>query len=40
MKYKIKYPQIGFYESWESGKILNPDCNDLIFINIKFKKIS
>ena len=38
MKYKIKYPQIGFYESWESGKILNPDCNDLIFINIKFKK--
>ena len=38
MKYNIKYPQIGFYESWESGKILNPDCNDLIFINIKFKK--
>ena len=38
MKYKIKYPQIGFYESWEAGKILNPDCNDLIFINIKFKK--
>ena len=38
MKYEIKYPQIGFYESWESGKILNPDCNDLIFINIKFKK--
>ena len=38
MKYKIKYPQVGFYESWESGKILNPDCNDLIFINIKFKK--
>ena len=38
MKYKIKYPQIGFYESWESGKILNPDCNDLIFINIKFEK--
>ncbi len=38
MKHNIKYPQIGFYESWESGKILNPDCNDLIFINIKFKK--
>ena len=38
VKYKIKYPQIGFYESWESGKILNPDCNDLIFINIKFQK--
>ena len=38
MKYNIKYPQIGFYESWESGKILNPDCNELIFINIKFKK--
>ena len=37
-KYKIKYPQIGFYGSWESGKILNPDCNDLIFINIKIKK--
>ena len=38
MKYNIKYPQIGFYENWESGKILNPDCNELIFINIKFKK--
>ena len=38
VNYKIKYPQIGFYESWESGKILNPDCNDLIFINIKIKK--
>ena len=38
IKHNIKYPQIGFYESWESGKILNPDCNDLIFINIKFKK--
>ena len=38
MKHNIKYPQIGFYESWESGKILNPDCNDLIFINIKFRK--
>ena len=38
MKYNIKYPQIGFYESWETGKILNPDCDELIFINIKFKK--
>ena len=38
IKYNIKYPQIGFYESWESGKILNPGCNELIFINIKFKK--
>ena len=38
MKYNINYPKIGFYESWESGKILNPDCNDLIFINIKFTK--
>ena len=25
MKYNIKYPQIGFYESWGSGKILNPN---------------
>ena len=38
MKYNIKYPQIGFYESWETGKILNPDCDELIFINIKFSK--
>ncbi len=38
MKYNIKYPQIGFYESLESGKILNPSNKELIFINIKFKK--
>ncbi len=37
MKHNIKYPEIGLYESWESGKILNPNNKELIFINIKFK---
>ena len=38
LKHKIKYPKIGFYESWGPGKILHPDSKDLIFINIKLKK--
>ena len=37
-KHKIKYPKIGFYENWGSGKILNPKRKELIFINIKLNK--
>ena len=34
VKYDIKYPKIGFYANCGSGKVLNSESSNLIFINV------